>query len=247
VPGAARLHAALGAALTAAGRDADAVAEYQRAAALEPALKEAFGPLRDGLVRLGRLEEARAAWQAALAGRPVSHEEHYGYAELCLFLGREDDYRSERRTLLEAKLPGLMFPERTARACLLLPASGDELHRAAALADRSAALDRAEAGVYYPYYQFVGGLADYRRGRFDRAIAVMRGDAAGVLGPAPRLVLTMALHQSGRVEEARKTLADAVRSYDWSAAKVRDQNDWIAHVLRREAERLIMPALPKGK
>ena len=75
----------------------------------------------------------------------------------------------------------------------------------------------------------------------------MRGDAAGVLGPAPRLVLAMALHQSGQVEEARKTLADAVRSYDWSAAKVRDQNDWISHVLRREAERLIMPALPKGK
>ena len=67
VPGAARLHAALGAALMAAGRDADAIAEYQRAAALEPALREAFGPLRDGLVRLGRLEEAADIQLRALA------------------------------------------------------------------------------------------------------------------------------------------------------------------------------------
>ena len=59
--------------------------------------------------------------------------------------------------------------------------------------------------------------------------------------------ITIALHQSGHVEEARKTLADAVRSYDWSAAKVRARNDWISHLRRREAERLIMPALPEGK
>jgi serine/threonine-protein kinase len=241
VQGAARLHAAFGAALAAAGRGADAITEYKRATALEPALREAFEPLQDLLVRNGRLEELRTAWRAALAGRQVLHTEHDGYAELCLFLGHEDDYRSERRTLLVtfANRPGSGIPEGTASACLLLPAEGNELLQAVTLADRVAALDRAEAGASYSYHQFAGGLADYRRGRFDRTITVMRGDAAEVLGPAPRLVLAMALHQSGQVDEARKTLADAVRSYDWSAAKVRDRNDWISHVLRREAERLI--------
>ncbi len=243
VNGAPRLHAALGAALAAAGRDADAVAEYQRATALEPALNEAFAPLRDGLVRQGRLEELRAAWQAALAGRLVRLDEHYGYAVLCLFLGRGDDYRAVRRALLGAFADHRdpKIAERAGRACLLLPASGDELLRAAALADRAAAVNRAQAGADYPDYQFTGGLADYRRGRFERVITVMRGDAARAPGPAPGLVLAMALYQSGRVEEARQTFAAAVRSHDWSAGRGRDQNDWICHVLRREAEGLILP------
>jgi eukaryotic-like serine/threonine-protein kinase len=72
----------------------------------------------------------------------------------------------------------------------------------------------------------------------------MRGEASGVLGPAPRLVLAMALHQSGRVAEARKTLAEAVLAYDWERSKAGDQDGWICHVLRREAETVIPPGLP---
>ena len=69
----------------------------------------------------------------------------------------------------------------------------------------------------------------------------MRGDADRVLGPAPRIVLAMALHQNGQVEEARKALAAAVLAHDWKADQVRDQDGWISHVLRREAEALILP------
>jgi eukaryotic-like serine/threonine-protein kinase len=46
------------------------------------------------------------------------------------------------------------------------------------------------------------------------------------------------------VAEARKTLAEAVASHDWRPDLVRDQDDWIYHVLRREAEGLILPGLP---
>src|SRR5262249_60133600 len=72
----------------------------------------------------------------------------------------------------------------------------------------------------------------------------MRGDASKVLGPAPRLVLAMVLHQKDQVAESRKTLAAAVASHDWRPDLVRDQDDWIYHVLRREAEALILPNLP---
>jgi serine/threonine-protein kinase len=54
----------------------------------------------------------------------------------------------------------------------------------------------------------------------------------------------MALHQKDQVAEARRTLAAAVASHDWWADLVRDQDDWIYHVLRREAEALILPDLP---
>src|SRR5262249_34923392 len=72
----------------------------------------------------------------------------------------------------------------------------------------------------------------------------MRGGASRMLGPAPGLVLAMALHRSGQVGEARKVLAAAVLDCDWRASQVGNPNGWISHVLRREAESLIVPNLP---
>ena len=67
--------------------------------------------------------------------------------------------------------------------------------------------NRSKHLAAYPHFLFVRGLAEYRQGQLDRAIATMRGSAARVLGPAPRLVLAMALHRSGQVggspEDAR--------------------------------------------
>jgi serine/threonine-protein kinase len=125
------------------------------------------------------------------------------------------------------------------RACLLRPAEGDELKQAAILADRAAAADRTKFAAALAHFQFAQGLADYRQGRLDRAAAVMRGEASKVLGPAPKLVLAMALGQRGEVAEARKALAAAVAGHDWSPANVRDQDGWIYHSLRREAEAMI--------
>src|SRR5262249_41923094 len=90
---------------------------------------------------------------------------------------------------------------------------------------------------------FARGVGECGKGESDRAIAMMRGDASTVLGPAPALVTAMALHQKGQADEARKTLASAILSYDWSADQVRDVHGCIYHVLRREAEGLILPEL----
>jgi serine/threonine-protein kinase len=134
---------------------------------------------------------------------------------------------------------------RTARACLLLPAAEDDLRHAAALAERAAAVDPSEYPWLYPQFLSVRGLADYRLGRFERAITTLREDPSRGLNPtAPRLVLAMALHRSGQLEEARKVLAAAVLAYDWRPGQVTNQNGWIVHVLRREAEALIVPDLP---
>jgi serine/threonine-protein kinase len=196
-------------------------------------------------MRLGRLNEARVAWKSALEADPLEHDAWYGYAELCLFLGEEDEYRRARRALLErfdvATNP--YIAERTGRACLLRPATGDELRQAVALTERAVARNAGEQFAH-PYFVFVRGLAEYRQGRFDRAISAMRGDASTVLGPSPKLILAMALHQKGRADEARKTLASAVLSHDWTANRVLDQHGCIAHSLRREAEAMILPNLP---
>ena len=47
--------------------------------------------------------------------------------------------------------------------------------------------------------------------------------------------------QSGRVAEARKTLAESVLASDRRAIKERDEGGWICRVLRRGAETMILP------
>jgi serine/threonine-protein kinase len=192
----------------------------------------------------GKQEALRAAWEKLLERDPPDHDSWFGYAELCLFLGREEDYRRARRALL-GKFGATTNPfeaERTARACLLLSGTDDELRQAVALAEHAVAKREGDKWAH-GCFEFVHGLAEYRQGQFDRAMATMHGDASGALGPAPRLVLALSLYQSGQPTEARKTLAAAILEHDWRTMRVRDQNGWIYHILRREAEVMILPNL----
>jgi serine/threonine-protein kinase len=229
------------------GRHAEAEVQLQQLLRLDPKSVGDNRTIRALLIRAGRVDEVLYAWKAA-NDTFADHDTRYGYAEFCLYVGREVEYRRARQDLLKGfgRHPYLspFTAERVARACLLLPASDDELRTAVALAERAAAVDRTKYAAGYPYFRFAQGLAEYRQGRLDIAIATMRGDASKVLGPAPRLVLAMALRQTDQEAEARTTLATAVASHDWRAALVRDQDDWIYHVLRREAEALILPNLP---
>jgi tetratricopeptide (TPR) repeat protein len=227
----------------------EALAENRRAVACDPNSQEAKRGLRDFFMSQGRFAEAREPWQDWVASRPDNHEDWYGYAELCAYLGLENEYRVARRELL-AKFSTTASPqiaERVSRACLLLPIEGDELAKVILLTEKIKAVNPTKYRAVLPHFQFVQGLADYRQGRFDLAITTMRGDASRVLGPAPELVLAMALHQSGQTEEARRTLANAVDGHDWSPAKVRDQDGLIYHSLRREAEQMIMSKSPKSR
>jgi serine/threonine-protein kinase len=222
-------------------RPDEALDQFRQAVALNPKSTYAQSWLRAVLGGLGRLKEARAAWGAALKADPAEHDAWYGYAEFCLFLRQEEEYRQARSALLR-KFSAATDPkiaERTGRACLLLPASEEELRQAATLAERAASADQSQYRAIFGNFQFVRGLAEYRQGHFARAITTMRGEASRVLGPAPKLVLAMALHRSGELDEARKTLAAAIRSYDWREALAVNQDAWIFHALRREAERTI--------
>jgi serine/threonine-protein kinase len=245
-PDLARVYTHAGMVREAKGQPDEALVEYRRAVTVDPKYPDAQKKIRNILLQQGHAADARTAWAKALDASPPEHDAWYGYAELCLFLGEADEYRRARTDLL-ANFGTTTDPavaERTARACLLLPATGNDLRQAVALADRAVDIGRVKNSTYLSYYRFVQGLADYRQVRFEPAIAAMRGEASTVLGPAPRLVLAMALHQSGKPAEARKALAAAIASHDWSPAKVRDQDGWIYHVLRREAEGLILPDLP---
>jgi serine/threonine-protein kinase len=198
-------------------------------------------------VQLGCAEEARVAWQAALNADLPGHDAWFGYAEFCLFLGLEDEYRRGRRDLLRkfGATTDPIIAARTAWACLLLPATENEFRQAAALAERAAAVEPSKYPGLSTLILGVRGLMDYRRGRLDQALATLRDVASLPFNrTAPCLVLAMALHRSGQAAEARKALVAAVSAYDWRPSGLAHPNDWSAHVLRREAESIILPNLP---
>ncbi len=231
----------------------EAAAEYQQAARLFPEKRAEWNrDWRRLLMKLGRGVEVHTAWKKELSAHPAELDDWLGYAQLSLFLEDEDEYRRILPDLL-ARFGATSDPdvaERTGRACLLLPPSADELQQAVELTERAVAVGRAGHEFNYPYYRFAEGLARYRQGRFDDVITLMTGDAAQSLGACPRLVLAMALHQLGRREEARSALEDAIRQFDWTPQSADHQDVWISHILRREAEALVLadrPALLEGE
>ncbi|MFN0021724.1 MAG: protein kinase domain-containing protein [Pirellulaceae bacterium] len=216
----------------------EAIAELRQAIEIDSTDTPARAELRKALAHLGRWQEVQAAWRKDLDAGPPKHDDWFGYAELCLFLEDEVEYRNARRDLL-AQFGSTKDPvvaERTGRAFLLLPAPAEDLPQAVALIERAVAAGRQGREFAHPYCLFAEGLARYRQGRLDDAIKLMNGEAASVMRPSPGIILAMAQHQKGQLDEARKTLAAAIASYDWSAAKAVNHDAWIAHILRREAE-----------
>ena len=239
-------HHNLANALRVKGRLDEAYDHYQQAIRLDPKNPEVQNGVRSVLLRQGRGTEAQVGWRKALDANPPEHDAWSGYAELCLFLGQQEEYRRACRALLDrfGATTSPYIAEPVGRACLLLPGTEDELGKAVALTDRAVAAKESTPDWIYRYFLFAKGLAEYRQGRLASAISLMEGEASKVMGPAPRLILAMAQHDQGQKKQARKTLATAIVAFDWSAAQADSRGVWIAHILRREAEALILPNLP---
>jgi serine/threonine-protein kinase len=239
-------HHNLANALRVKGRLGEAYDHYQQVIRLDPKNPEVQNSIRSVLMRQGRGQEVQVGWRKALEANPPEPDAWFGYAELCLFLGQQEEYRRARLALLDrfGATTAPFIAEPVGRACLLLTGTEDELRKGAALTDRAVAAKGSTPGWIYRYFLFAKGLAEYRQGRLAGAISLMEGEASRVMGPAPRLILAMAQHAQGQKTQARKTLATAIVAFDWSAAQADSRDVWICHILRREAEALILPNLP---
>jgi tetratricopeptide (TPR) repeat protein len=233
----------LGTCLTQLGRQAEAAKYWREALALDPNMPELRQAVRTAELKLGRAEAVCDEWKRFLSSGPTDHQDYDGYAELCLYLGREDEYRRARRELLD-RFEGTkdrQAAERTARACLLLPDTPADTRRAVALIDRATAEGMKGLPAWVPpYFWFAKGLAEYRLGNFDAAVDILSTKTARVLGPAPALVEAMALHQLGKTADAHRRLDAAVASFDWSPAKADSREAFIYHTLRGECERVVV-------
>jgi eukaryotic-like serine/threonine-protein kinase len=238
-------HHDLGNALRTIGRLDEAHVHFEEALQRDPQNSVVLNSVRSLLMRQGRGQEVQADWRTFLGANPPGHDAWFGYAELCLYLQQTEEYRRATRALLDRfeETNDAYIAERVGRACLLFPGSGDELKKASDLTERAAAILQSTPPRLYPYSRFALGLAQYRLGRWDSAIAIMKFEASEVMGPCPRLIVAMAQHQDGQPQAARQTLAAAVLAYDWRAAQADNRDAWICHILRREAEGMILPNL----
>jgi serine/threonine-protein kinase len=229
------------------GRLDEAYNHYQQVIRVDPRNPEVHNRLAGVLVPQGRGSEAQAGWRTALDANPPEYRAWLGFAELCLFLGQEEEYHRARRELLDrfGATTEPVIAEPIGRACLLRLATEDELRKSVALVNRAVAARASTPAWIYRFYRFAHGLAEYRQGRLASAIAEMRGEASQTMGPSPRLVLAMAQHDQGQKQQARRTLATAVVAFDWSVAQADDRDVWICHILRREAEAKILTNLPR--
>ncbi|HMC11428.1 MAG TPA: tetratricopeptide repeat protein, partial [Pirellulaceae bacterium] len=155
------------------GRLNEAAYHYEQAITLDPKTTSRVEPrLRSVLFGLGRGEELRLQWKKAIDANPAKIDDWLGYAELCLFLGNDDEYRRVRRALLArfGTTDDWSTAERTARTYLMTSASDDELNDVAALVDRAAAAVPSKNDKVIPYLLFTRGLLCYRQWRFEGAL-----------------------------------------------------------------------------
>jgi serine/threonine-protein kinase len=94
-------HLDLANALTAVGQADLALEHYRQYRAIGPTIPHVENVLRSDLVRRGRGEEVRREWKKALEHDPPEHDAWFGYAELSLFLGHEEEYRQARQTCFD--------------------------------------------------------------------------------------------------------------------------------------------------
>ncbi len=200
---------------------------------------------RNLLVMTGHGKEALRDWSRTLESGNQEYGVWNGYAELCLFMGEDQEYDRACDQLLDrfGSTSDAGTAEGIARTCSLRPTTNERRRQAADLADRAVGYEAAKSFWYYRYYLFAKGLTEFRQGHFDRAISIMEGEASRAMGPCPRLIIAMAQLQNGEVADARQTLALATASYDWSVEHADSRDPWIFHILRREAETMILPNL----
>jgi tetratricopeptide (TPR) repeat protein len=215
--------------------------------------------------------ELELSYHEALDAEPANPWHWFQAAPLCLQRGDLEGYRRVCREML-ARFSDSDDPRianRTATTCLLVPAAVDDLRPVLRLTERAMTgsgpnsygrfeqCNSAEIGVYSCWFLLVKGMAHYRTGHYDDAIAQLK--QAHSLGRESRYFnsrsltgtahafLAMAHHRLGRPAEARQALDQATELLEQPYSKIGwnwnidlDWDNWLRfYLVHREAETLV--------
>jgi tetratricopeptide (TPR) repeat protein len=211
---------------------------------------------RRAMIRIGvaRFSDALDDLNKALDLEPTDHFLWYMRGCLLAYLGGADPaaYAAHRGAMLgrfgEVVDPP-EFAEKTAKSCVLLPTSPDELRRCGVLIDRAVA--SGDAGLL-PWFRLTQGMVEYRAGHFEDCVKwcaesrnTMRQSSRTTVAAAEFFV-AMGHHRLGHANAAREAFERARLIMETQVPKagaddigIGNLEDWlICHVIRREAEAL---------
>jgi len=206
---------------------------------------------------LGVVHAHREQWSAAVKNytkvvelRPTDHEAYHFLAPLLVQTGDLVAYRRHCERILRqfAGTSNPVVAERMAKDCLFVAPPAFDFGAIEKLVGTAVAAGPTHQ--YWPYFQFVKGLAEYRQGRFASAadwLQKVLGQSDDIYRTVQaHMTLAMAQYQLKQTEQARVTLAKgleiAEKRFPKAGKASLDErwHDWIiAHVLMREAKELI--------
>jgi tetratricopeptide (TPR) repeat protein len=185
----------------------------------------------------------------------ILHPEEYWswfqLAPLLIVSGDLAGYRQHREAML-ARFGATADPltgERIAKACLLLPMTGEDLTTASRMADTAVTVGKDHR--FLASFQLAKGLAEYRQGRFASALEWTEKALAKAGNNDQRdaqcyVVLAIAHHRSSQTNEALVALGKAVEIVEPKPPRIESgdlTDEWphrlISQILLREAKTLI--------
>jgi tetratricopeptide (TPR) repeat protein len=190
---------------------------------------------------------------------PVWHDTAYRLAFVLAYTGETEKYQALcRRTVRDfQQTTDVQIAERTSTMCLFAglvqdPELREQVQRLAdfAVANIDGAIARKEVSEWLlAFVQHAKGIAEYRRGNYASALDWFAKSVPGMVKAGnvdwvvwcqatDLLFSAMAAHQLGKIEDARKALAEARRLI--GGIPRADETDWLMmDLVRREAEALI--------
>jgi tetratricopeptide (TPR) repeat protein len=196
-------------------------------------------------------KSAARASDHALTLEPHDHYQWYQSSAVQLHIGDREGYRRICREMLDrfGQTQDPAIAERVAKTCLLVPDPSLDQALVEKLVER--AIKGTERHSYCRFFCAVKGIAEFRVGRPTQAIDWLTvgsrmGDASAALRSLSRLFTSMAYHQLGRAEDARRALAQA-RDLIEAELQISKQGnavtasaDWLRTLaVLREAETLV--------
>jgi serine/threonine-protein kinase len=223
---------------------------FSRVVVLRPRDHESWLAHGNVLARRADWKGAAADFARAISLKPEKHPLWYQQTMLLLACGDEQGYRRHCRDML-ARFGATQDPviaERTAKSCLLLPCGTEQLHETSSLAET--ALAKGPDHEFYPFFELVKGLVEYREGSFaaaERRLGKLVADdnPDWNLAPPAYFILAMAQHRLGQSAKAGESLTRATKIMDEQVPDLAHAGDswhaWLMNrVFRSEAEALIL-------
>lgn len=202
--------------------------------------------------RRGEWQEALTNWNRVVTYAPHDHLGYHYLAPLLIQMQQLRDYQQTRARILQlfGNTTDSLIAERMVKACLILPASPEEMNVISKMADVAA--PSPPPNDISGFNLFAKALTEYRLGHFPNAIQLLEQvfptDVDLYCRTESYLLLSMARYQLHQIQKSREAFAKATDAIDHQLPKpghlaVEWNDSIIINTLLQEARHLFQTAI----